>query len=200
MTSSNLMSLSDWAAEIGVPRQTVQRWHRAPAGEDLKKAYTPPSPLKAVAKAMKVAVPDAEKMPPRYPRSVYVAYCQAVGIMDEYGDLVPEIKARFAERKRGPWLPAKPTLDPGPGRRRRYYKNHVAESTGLAEATVKAYMNASPGQFSFPLPDGHDEMARPFYFAETFAPYRTRAQRKARMQPAEGANESSEAEAPADNA
>ncbi|MEJ8640013.1 helix-turn-helix transcriptional regulator [Streptomyces sp. MS2.AVA.5] len=185
MTSTS-MSLSDMGREIGVARQTVQRWHRT-SPEGPARATTPVSALKAVAEAMNVAVPEADaERAPRYPRKVFVAFCQAVGYMDEDGNLVPELQERIAQKKRGRWYPVKPTLDPGKGRRRRYYVNHVAELTGLEQDTVAYYATPGVNQGrSFPAPDGLDEMDRPFWFRETISKYRTRAQRQERMQPAD---------------
>ncbi|MEV6421769.1 hypothetical protein [Streptomyces sp. NPDC051662] len=184
MTSNNSMSLSDMAREVGVSRQAAARWHRNP--RELARSTTPASPLRAVAEAMKIAVPEADDARPRYPRTVFVAYCQAVGFMDEEGNLVPEVQERIAQKKPGRWMPVKPTLHPGQGsRRRRYYIPHVTELTGLEERSVKKY--ATPGVYaerSFPAPDGLDEMDRPYWFLETIQRYRTRAQRAERSQPA----------------
>jgi hypothetical protein len=197
VTSNNSMSLSDMARELGVTRQTVQRWHRA-SPEGPVRSTTPVSSLKAVAKAMKIAVPEADaERAPRYPRAVFVAFCRAVGYMDEDANLVPEIQERIEQKKRGRWYPVKPTLDPGEGRRRRYYVNHVAELTGLDQETVKYY--ATPGvnaERSFPAPDGLDEMDRQYWFLETAQKYRTRAQRQERMQPAAADQAAGEGDAP----
>jgi hypothetical protein len=205
VTSNNSMSLSDMARELGVARQTVQRWHRtSPDGP--ARSTTPVSALKAVAKAMKIAVPEADaERAPRYPRAVFVAFCQAVGYMDEDGNLVPEVQERIEQKKRGRWYPVKPTIDPRPvdptappgskekplatapsGGRWRYYANHVAEMLDLEEETVKYYATPgiNPGR-SFPTPDGLDEMDRQYWYLETIQRYRTRAQRQDRMKPAD---------------
>ncbi|GLF98211.1 helix-turn-helix transcriptional regulator [Streptomyces yaizuensis] len=183
MTSTDSMSLADMAREVGINRQTVQKWHRAPL--ERARETTPVSALRAVAEAMEIEVPEADEA--RYPRSVFVAFCQAVGYMDEDGQLVPEVQERIAQKKRGRWYPAKPTLQPGTGsRRRRYYSNHVAEMLGLDTKTVRYY--ATPGvnvERSFPAADGLDEMDRQYWFIETVQRYRTRAERAARMQPAD---------------
>ncbi|MFG3429602.1 helix-turn-helix domain-containing protein [Streptomyces californicus] len=182
MTSST-MSLSDMAREVGVSRQAVARWHRRPG--KIARETTHISPLRSVAEAMGIEVPEADAARPRYPRSVFVAYCQAVGLMDEEGNLVPEIQERIAQRKPGRWTPVAPTLQPGKGsRRRRYYAAHVAKHTGLEEQSISYYAAPVTGR-SFPAPDGHDEMDRPFWFLETFQRYRTMAQRQARRQPAD---------------
>ncbi|MET8605726.1 hypothetical protein ABZV92_19505 [Streptomyces rubiginosohelvolus] len=188
MTSST-MSLSEMAREVGVSRQAVARWHRRPGKTARETTHI--SPLRSVAEAMEIEVPEADAARPRYPRSVFVAYCQAVGLMDEDGNLVPEIQERIAQKKAGRWTPVRPTLQPGTGsRRRRYYAAHVAEQTGLEEQTISYYAAQVTGR-SFPAPDGIDEMDRPFWFLETFQRYRTMAQRQARMQPADQPDPSS---------
>ncbi|MER0476959.1 hypothetical protein ABR737_01070 [Streptomyces sp. Edi2] len=184
------MSLSDMAEELGVLRQTVQKWHRAPkAGR--ARPTTPESALKAVAAAMKMAVPEADREQPRYPRAVFVAYCKAVGYMDEDENLVPELQARIQQKKRGRWRPVHPTIEPGPQGRRRYYINHASEVTGLSENSLRVW--ATPGvqesgERSFPAPDGLDEMDRPYWFLETLGGYKTRRKRSERMLPAEPKN------------
>ncbi|MFF8786838.1 hypothetical protein [Streptomyces sp. NPDC015125] len=181
------MSLSDMAQELGLPRQTVQKWHRAPAAGRARPT-TPVSALKAVAEAMSMAVPEADAREPRYPRDVFVAFCKAVGYMDEGGNLVPELQERIQQKKRGRWRPVRPTIEPGPQERRRYYINHASEVTGLSEQSLRVWATPgvqASGTRSFPAPDGLDEMDRPYWFLETLQGYKTRRQRAERRLPAE---------------
>lgn len=159
------MSLAEMAAELGVARQTVQKWHKTPkqAGADTAPAAL--SALQSVAHAMGVKTDGG----PRYPRAVFVAFAKAVGYFDAEGNLVQELQDKPAAR----WLPVAPTIEPGPRQRRRFYKNHAAAKLGLAENTVKV---GARFRDWFPDPDGQDEMKRIYWFETTLDAYATARQ------------------------
>jgi hypothetical protein len=165
------LNLSEIARLAGVNRGTPQKWHRLPPGQEDADALPP---LRAVAQAMGVEVPDVDAARPRYPRKVVEAFLKAVGYMDDSGALVEAIKTKSMGR----WLPVEPTVDPRPGHRRRYYVPHVAKELGREVPSFE--QSRSRGRF--PEPDGYDELFRPFWFSETIEKYKQRLQdRKERV-------------------
>ncbi|KFG71432.1 hypothetical protein [Streptomyces mutabilis] len=171
-----LLTLNEIAKLANVGRQTAQKWHQVPrktGGE---------SPLRMVAKAMDVEIPEANDRSPRYPRKVVVAFLKAVGYMNADESLM--------ERRggRGKWTPARPTIDPRPaeqsdaeqfrlepgrralyvdlatGRRLRYYNAHAWPLAGFGSENS---FTTSRTLGRAPEPDGIDELERPYWFRET---------------------------------
>ncbi|MCX4826543.1 hypothetical protein OG883_43685 [Streptomyces sp. NBC_01142] len=166
-----LLTLNEIAKLAGVGRQAAQKWHQV-----ARKTGGEP-PLRMVAKAMDVKVPEANDESPRYPRKVVVAFLKAVGYMNADESLM--------ERRggRGKWAPAKPTIDPrraeqpGPdsgekplevdretGGRLRYYNAHAWEIAGFGSENS---FTSSRTLGRAPAPDGIDELERPYWFRET---------------------------------
>ncbi|MFE9619541.1 hypothetical protein [Streptomyces sp. NPDC006384] len=176
-----LLTLNEIAKLAGVGRQAAQKWHQVP-----RKTGGEP-PLRMVAKAMNVAIPEADDDSPRYPRKVVVAFLKAVGYMN--ADESP------MERRggRGKWTPAKPTIDPRPaehtdaersegeqpgskagesslyvdpstGGRLRYYNAHAWKIAGFGSENS---FTSSRTLGRFTEPDGIDELERPYWFRET---------------------------------
>jgi hypothetical protein len=178
-----LLSLNEIATLAGVGRQAAQKWHHV-----ARKAEDPP--LRMVAKAMGVEVPEAHDASPRYPRKVVVAFLKAVGYMNADESLM--------ERRagKGKWTPAKPTIDPRPveqpdpdsgekpfkvdrrtGGRLRYYIPHAWEMAGFGSENS---FTTSRTHGRTPEPDGIDELVRPYWFAETLEKWKADApERKA---------------------
>ncbi|MEY9839530.1 hypothetical protein [Streptacidiphilus sp. EB103A] len=153
----DLLNLSDIGRALGVTRQTAQKWHRAPAGSAHSKSEFP---LRSVAVAMGIELsdpPDAKS--PQYPWKVVKAFGMAIGYLDAEGNPVPEMKIKG----KGRWSPVAPTVDPREGNPLRYYKNHATELLGLKAETVSGLR----AKHYFPPEDGFDEIARPFWWAET---------------------------------
>ncbi|MFK0296324.1 helix-turn-helix domain-containing protein [Streptomyces sp. NPDC090442] len=160
MTSKDdSMSLTDIAREAGVARQTAQRWHKGRT----QRGKVTPSPLRAIAEAKGIEIPEADATRPRYPRSVVVAFWKAVGYMDAKGEFIPEIQEIV-----GRWLPVAPTIDPRPGARRRIYTNHIAEAMGTNTETVEMRRHRDE---TFPDPDDTDELGRSYWFGRTLNGY-----------------------------
>ncbi|MEU4080375.1 hypothetical protein [Streptomyces venezuelae] len=171
-----LLTLNEIAQLADVGRQTAQKWH----GQPRKTGGEPP--LRMIAKAMNVAIPEANDRSPRYPRKVVVAFLKAVGYMN--ADESP------MERRggRGKWSPAKPTIDPRPTEqpdaeqsgpeadkqalyvdrasrgRLRYYNAHAWEVAGFGSENS---FTSSRTLGRAPEPDGIDELERPYWFRET---------------------------------
>lgn len=171
-----LLTLNEIAELAGVGRQAAQKWHQVP-----RKTGGEP-PLRMVAKALHVAIPEANDNSPRYPRKVVVAFLKAVGYMNADESLM--------ERRggRGKWTPAKPTIDPRPakhtdpewsepesgetslyvdrstGGRLRYYNAHAWEIAGFGSENS---FTTSRTRGRFINPDGIDELERPYWFRET---------------------------------
>ncbi|MFJ4700568.1 hypothetical protein ACIP5N_21685 [Streptomyces sp. NPDC088768] len=187
----DLLTLNEIADLAGVGKQAAGKWHnkaRKTGGEP---------PLRLVAKAMGVKIPEANDRSPRYPRRVVVAFLQAVGYMN--ADESP------MERRegRGKWAPARPTIDPRPigqfdtehpeaedsdaeerdagtsatvPTRKTF---HVDRSTGRRLRYYNAHawqiagfgsensFTSSRTQGRFVDPDGIDELERPYWFRET---------------------------------
>jgi transcriptional regulator with XRE-family HTH domain len=179
-----LLTLNEIAKLAGVGRQAAQKWHQV-----ARKTGGEP-PLRLVAKAMGVKVPEANDESPRYPRKVVVAFLKAVGYMNEDESLM--------ERRagKGKWAPAKPTIDPRPvkqpdpdsgekpfkvdpqtGGRYRYYNPHAWELAGFGSENS---FTSSRTLGRAPEPDGIDELERPYWFAETLEQWKAGApERKA---------------------
>ncbi|MFJ4680495.1 hypothetical protein [Kitasatospora sp. NPDC088783] len=162
MDSTGELTLAQIADLLGVTVPTVRKWHggQVQPGSAASSAARPRQPLREVAAARGIPVRIADQpADQRYPRAVVTAFAQAVGYMDADGELVPEAQGKG----RGKWLPAEPTIDPGEGRRLRFYMTHAAELVGQTVATVRT--RVSKGKFA--QPDGVDELSRPYWFAKT---------------------------------
>ncbi|WP_372412630.1 hypothetical protein [Streptomyces luteireticuli] len=164
--SDELMTLQEIADAYGVTKTAAHKWHKAPSQRD--QPPRDPSPLRTVAKAMGVEVPEADEARPRYPREVVEAFAKAVGYARPDGKPITEI---LGKRR---WLPIAPTIDPHPGGRRRYYINHVAAHLGVKVPSIERYRVRHD---DFPESDGPeevgrvDELGRAFWFAESINPY-----------------------------
>ncbi|MER6126553.1 hypothetical protein ABT173_28840 [Streptomyces sp. NPDC001795] len=178
------LSLGLIAKLAGVHGATPQKWHRSPTGKAAR-GYekNTPYPMKSVADAMGVAVPQFEEAV--YPRRVVVAFLKAIGYMDDRGRLVKEIQNKGPGR----WSPVRPTVDPRPvpeaeeeqgGKRLqldpltrgryRYYAVHAAEKLGYSS---KAVFDQSLAKKRVPPADGYDEIQRPFWWVETLEAHLT---------------------------
>ncbi|GGU49442.1 hypothetical protein [Streptomyces violascens] len=165
-----LLNLSEIARLAGVGRTAAQKWHtsRKTGGEP---------PLRMVAQAMEVSVPEADDDAPRYPRKVVVAFLKAVGYMNEDESLM------YRRAGKGKWTPASPTIDPrrveqpAPGSgekplkvdpqtggRYRYYVPHAWQVAGFGSENS---FTSSKTHGRAPEPDGIDELERPYWFVET---------------------------------
>jgi hypothetical protein len=181
--TDDLLNLTQIGALAGVGQPTAKRWHEAPPRQGAGQ-HVVSSPLRAVAEAMGINVPEAEGSRPRYPREVVVAFLQATGYMDKEGAVVQATRARG-------WKPVEPTLDPRPvkqpargsgkrpftvdeksGRRPRYYVPHAAK---VLELGSPEGIDASMIRGEMVAPDGFDEFARPFWFLETLEDFKATA-------------------------
>ncbi|MFF9785700.1 hypothetical protein [Streptomyces nigrescens] len=188
------LSLGDIAQLAGVDRSAPQKWHRSPTGKAAR-GYekATPHPMKTVAAAMGVPVPEADEAHPRYPRRVVVGFLKAIGYMDARGRLVKEIQNKGPGR----WVPVNPTIDPHPVKnpdeavdsktnkplaldpltkgRYRHYVPHAREVLGYQ--TVSAF-NAALSKGRAPKADAYDELQRPFWFLETLEWHKAEAQER----------------------
>lgn len=170
-----LLSLTEISNLAGVSRQTAQRWHKAPPQHAKNAKPALPSALQKVAADLDVEVPEAHEDRPRYPRRVVEAYLKAIGYMNPDGSMVEEIQQKGGGR----WLPVRPTVDPTSRGRKvklRFYVPHAAKELGYA-STESFEQTRSLDRI--PEPDGHDELFRPFWYAETLEKHKTeRGQRR----------------------
>ncbi|WP_141747677.1 hypothetical protein [Streptomyces nanshensis] len=158
------LSLADIAREYRVSRQTAQRWHKGAVRNG--KAPAIPSALQATAALMEVPLPELAQPRPRYPRQVVQAFAKGVGFLNDKGEFVEELVGRT----QGRWLPLEPTVDPRPEGLRRMYLPHVAAELGWEGASIAPIR--SRHQLDFPEEDGHDELARPYWFPFTIEDYK----------------------------
>ncbi|MFF9436811.1 hypothetical protein ACF1BP_24100 [Streptomyces sp. NPDC014735] len=180
----DLLTLNEIAKLAGVGRQAAQKWHQV-----ARKTGGKP-PLRMVAEAMGVEVPQANDDSPRYPRKVVVGFLKAVGYM--HADESPMER----HEGKGKWAPTSPTIDPRPveqpdpdsgekpfkvdpqsGGRIRHYIPHAWEMAGFGS---QASFTSSRSKGRAPEPDGIDELERPYWFAETLERWKDEApERKA---------------------
>ncbi|MFG2210544.1 hypothetical protein [Streptomyces sp. NPDC048638] len=126
--------------------------------------------------------------PPLYSREVVVAFLKAVGYMN--ADESP------MERRvgKGKWAPTHPTIDPRraqqpapdsgqkplkvdprTGGRIRYYLPHAWKLAGFGSENS---FSSSKTHGRAPLPDGIDELERPYWFAETLEAWKAGAEER----------------------
>ncbi|MEW1760414.1 hypothetical protein AB0393_28370 [Streptomyces cyaneofuscatus] len=174
-----LLNLSEIARLAGVARTAAQKWHKVP-----RKTGGDP-PLRLVAKAMKVRVPEADDEAPRYPRKVVVAFLKAVGYMNADESLMERPSGK------GKWVPSGKTIDPRraeqpdpdsgekpfevdpqTGGRYRYYVPHAWEKAGFGS---EVSFTSSRSRGRAPDADGIDELERPYWYAETLEAWKAGA-------------------------